>query len=82
MFFSLIHYSVGYWSVQTIFVRGEGLWRLTPLSTICHDGHFIGGGNRSTWRKSQTCYKSATHFITQCRQFDVLLIPNQTHFLE
>jgi hypothetical protein len=46
------------------------------------DGHFIGGGNRSTWRKPQTCYKSATNFITQCRQFDVSLIPNQTHFLE
>jgi hypothetical protein len=56
--------SVGYLSVQTIFVRGEGFWRLTPLSTICHDGHFISGGNRSTWRKPQTCYKSATNFIT------------------
>jgi hypothetical protein len=27
---------------------------------------FIGGGNLSTWRKSQTCRKSVTNFITSC----------------
>ena len=26
---------------------------------------FIGGGNRSTWRKPQTCRKSLTNFITK-----------------
>jgi len=25
---------------------------------------FIGGGNRSTWRKPPTCRKSLTNFIT------------------
>ena len=25
---------------------------------------FIGGGNKSTWRKSPTCRKSLTNFIT------------------
>jgi len=25
---------------------------------------FCGGGNRSTWRKPQTCRKSLTNFIT------------------
>jgi hypothetical protein len=25
---------------------------------------FIGGGNRSTWRKPPTCLKSLTNFIT------------------
>jgi hypothetical protein len=25
---------------------------------------FIGGGNRNTWRKSPTCRKSLTNFIT------------------
>ena len=25
---------------------------------------FIGGGNRSTWRKQPTCHKSLTNFIT------------------
>jgi hypothetical protein len=27
---------------------------------------FIGGGNRSTLRKPQTCHKSLTNFITYC----------------
>jgi hypothetical protein len=35
---------------------GFGLWYLTPLSTVS----FIGGGNRSTQRKSPTCCKSLT----------------------
>ena len=26
---------------------------------------FIGGGNRSTWRKPPTCDKSLTNFITK-----------------
>ena len=46
------------------------LWfsSLTPLSTIVQLYHlavsFIGGGNRSIWRKSLTCHKSLTNFIT------------------
>jgi hypothetical protein len=44
---------------------GLGLWCLTPLSTIFqYFFSFIGGGNRSTWRKSPICRKSLTNFIT------------------
>ena len=45
-----------------------GLWCLTPISTIfqlCMVAvSFIGGWNRSTWRKPLTCLKSLTNFIT------------------
>jgi len=34
-----------------------GLWCLTSLSTYVVTVSFIGGGNRSTRRKSQTCRK-------------------------
>jgi hypothetical protein len=33
------------------------LWCLAPLSTKFVAVSFIGGGNRGTWRKSQTCRK-------------------------
>ena len=33
---------------------------------------FIGGGNRSTWRKSQTCRKSLKNFIIYCCIEDTL----------
>ena len=45
---------------------GLGLWCLTPLSTmlqLCRGDHFIDGGNRSTRRKQQTCFKSLRNFI-------------------
>ena len=39
-----------------------------PLSTILqlYCGSSIGGGNRSTQKKTQTCRKSLTNFITLC----------------
>ena len=43
------------------------LWCLMPLSAIFqlyHGVSFIGGGNRSTGRKPQTCRKSQAKFIT------------------
>ena len=43
-----------------------GFWCLTPLSTIFQWRSVIGGRNRSTRRKSPTCRKSLTNFITQC----------------
>jgi hypothetical protein len=55
--------------IPVIFLNGSirlWLW-LTPLSTIFYlflMVSFIGGGNRSTRRKPQTCCKSLTNFIT------------------
>ena len=42
---------------------------------------FIGGGNRSTWRKPQTCRKSLTNFITCIMLYRVHLVMSgiQTH---
>ena len=48
---------------------GLDFWRLRSLSTIsqlyCGGRVFIGGGNRITRRKPQTCRKSLTNLITQ-----------------
>ena len=44
---------------------GLGIWCLAPLSTLFQlyrAVSFNGGGNRSTWRKPQTCRKSLTSF--------------------
>ena len=55
--------------IPVIFLNGSirsWLW-LMPLSTIFYlflMVSFIGGGNRSTRRKPQTCCKSPTNFIT------------------
>jgi len=46
-----------------------GLWSLTPLSPyFCYivAVSFIEGGNQNTRRKSPTCRKSLTNFITYC----------------
>ena len=40
----------------------NGLWCLTPLSTLYQLYRFDGGGNRSTRRKLLTCRKSLTNF--------------------
>jgi hypothetical protein len=51
--------------LKNIIVRtcyGLGLLCLLPLSTIFQlyrSGHFIGGGNRSIWRKPLTCSSTA-----------------------
>ena len=45
-----------------------GLWCIKSLSTICElyrGSHDYRRGNSSTWRKSLTCRKSLTNFITQ-----------------
>ena len=36
------------------------------ISAISWMVRFIGGGNRSTWKKTPTCPKSLTKFITWC----------------
>jgi len=49
-------------------IIGLGIWCLTSLSTILSyiiGVSFIGGGNRNTRRKSLTCHKSLTNFITK-----------------
>ena len=46
-----------------------GLWCLTYFQqyfSYIVVVSFIGGGNRSTWRKPPTCHKSLTNFITWC----------------
>jgi hypothetical protein len=49
------------------YVSGGGLWCLATLSTTIFQYivavSFIGGGNRSTRRKSPTCRQSLTNFI-------------------
>ena len=50
-------------------IVGLGLWCLMPRSTIFQvyrGTQFIGGRNRSTWRKPLTCLMSLTNFITIC----------------
>jgi hypothetical protein len=55
-----------FWYILIIYILEERIWCLTPLSTIFQvlGVSFIGGGNRSTRRKSPTCRKSLTNFIT------------------
>jgi hypothetical protein len=53
------------------FLIGVSVMGLTARSTIFQLCYivavgFIGGGNRSTKRKSPTCRKSLTNFITSC----------------
>ena len=48
-----------------MYIRGLGLWSLTPLSTIFRlyrGSQFNGGGNRSTRLKPLTCRKSHAWF--------------------
>ena len=62
-----------------------GLWCLMPLSTILQFNivavSFIGGGNRSTWRKLLTCSKSAKTLSLNLCQVHLAMIGIQTHNL-
>jgi len=39
---------------------------LTTIFQLYRGISFIGGGNRSAWRKPLTCRKSLTNFTTYC----------------
>ena len=65
----------------------DGLWCLTPLSTIFYDisiiqsvaVSFIGGGNQSTQKKPLTCHKSLTLYHIMLHQVHLPMNRVGTH---
>jgi hypothetical protein len=71
-----IHWiQLGFWTRNTLysiawnsFTYKDALYSGKSLSTICQlyfGSYGYSRGNGSTWRKSLTCHKSLTNFITQ-----------------